>query len=151
MVIGTTQTGEYLKSLVAWEKRLIDEDKSMIRMTELYQIGLIKCAILKAKGNKTEAAKILGCQRTTLLEQIKRYDLEKDCYNAPESPPMIDKLVDSIEYRLREKELETITETELKQSMERVRNLQAALEAEELQRKRELTFNVGFDKAANGD
>ena len=42
---------------------------------ELYQDSLVKQALTRTKGNKNQAARLLGMNRTTLVERIRRRGL----------------------------------------------------------------------------
>ncbi len=50
-------------------------------MTEIYQAQIIANALEKTRGNRTEAARILGLSRVGLYHQMKRLGLLKkeDC------------------------------------------------------------------------
>lgn len=100
---GITQ---FIARLTDWENRLLAEDRSLLKLTELYQIGIIRGALLKAKGNKSKAARILNIGRTTLIDMVKRWDLENDCNAAIEAEPIIDRAMDNVQ-ELSEEELHT--------------------------------------------
>ena len=47
-------------------------------MVARYECELIRQALQQTGGNKNRAAQLLGLNRTTLLEKIKKYGLEPD-------------------------------------------------------------------------
>lgn len=115
---GITQ---FIARLTDWENRLLAEDRSLLKLTELYQIGIIRGALLKAKGNKSKAARILNIGRTTLIDMCNRYNLVKDCEAATESEPIIDKAMIKID---------ELNEDELSLSIEKAQQLLHELEAQ---------------------
>ena len=121
---------KFLNDLIDWEKRLIEEEKSLIRMTELYQEGIIRTALIKSRGNKSEAARLLQVGRTTLHELIKRFEIPDNPGIMPQTAPLMEKLIDSIEYRLHEKELEPMNEFDVEKNIQRTEKLLSSLHAQ---------------------
>ena len=60
------------------ESNLDRENNSLIDLTtevRLFEIGLIRTALIRTSGRQRPAAKLLGIKVTTLHEKIKRYRL----------------------------------------------------------------------------
>ena len=54
--------------------------ESLHEFLQIVEIGLIRAAIKKSKGNVAGAARALRLQRTTLVEKIKKYRIKtKEC------------------------------------------------------------------------
>ena len=67
---------------------LPDEGIDMNRLIDYMETKLIYEALRKTKGNKNKAAKLLGLKRTTLVEKIKKKNID-GCW---EDPDFLDKL-----------------------------------------------------------
>lgn len=53
----------------------IENEKPINLLAELqhFEVGMIRCALIRAGGRQSEAAKLLGLKPTTLFEKMKRY------------------------------------------------------------------------------
>ncbi|OGQ94675.1 MAG: sigma-54-dependent Fis family transcriptional regulator [Deltaproteobacteria bacterium RIFOXYD12_FULL_57_12] len=65
---------------IQWQKGKIDFNT----LINEFETRLIRQALALAKGNKKEAARLLNLKRTTLLEKIKKKNLEQDEVSSPE-------------------------------------------------------------------
>jgi DNA-binding NtrC family response regulator len=57
----------------------VNTDTSRIELLKLMvkiELDLINRALEEKKGNKTHAAKLLGCNRTTLVEKMRKYGFQ---------------------------------------------------------------------------
>jgi sigma-54 specific flagellar transcriptional regulator A len=59
----------------AFPRVLPDSGVDLFSAVESYQNNLIKQALLRTGGNKNRAAQLLGLNRTTLVEMIRRRGL----------------------------------------------------------------------------
>ncbi len=63
------------RALVPVNSVLPEEGLDLVLEVQRYQVFLIDQAIVRANGNKTHAAELLGLNRTTLVEMMKRLSL----------------------------------------------------------------------------
>lgn len=67
-----------LNEMVMVKQELLITDFDLKQHLVDIEIGLINSALLKANSNVTQAAKLLGVRRTTLIEKMKKYQLVKN-------------------------------------------------------------------------
>jgi transcriptional regulator with GAF, ATPase, and Fis domain len=53
-----------------------DEPICLLKELQRFEAEMIRCALIRAMGNQTKAAKLLGMKATTLNMKIKRYKID---------------------------------------------------------------------------
>jgi len=67
---------ELTRSMFDTEKTL--EDNTLFNKVEQFERKLLVEAMLASRGNKSEAARILGIHEATIRTKLKRYDIRCD-------------------------------------------------------------------------
>jgi len=91
------------RALVPVSSVLPEEGLDLVAEVKRYQLFLIEQALLRTGNNKAQAAQLLGLNRTTLVEMIKRLEVPE---RAPEPVPVVS--IQPLHEQLRPIILETI-------------------------------------------
>lgn len=121
--------GDILLKLGSNTRRMVENELNMKQMIENYQCNLIQLALVKTNGNKAQAAKILKLGRTTLIELVKRYGLEQVSCDSPTCAGYTLHVVDSLEERLKQQDIEAMSEGEIEHMLERAKRIEATAQA----------------------
>lgn len=121
--------GDILLKLESNTRRLVEHELNLKQMVENYQANLIQLALVKTGGNKLQAAKLLKVNRTTLVELTKRYGLNDVGKDSPTCAGYTLHVVDNLEERLKQQDIESMSEGEIEHMIERTKLIQATAQA----------------------
>lgn len=129
--------GDILLKLGSNTRRLVEHELNLKSMVENYQANLIQLALVKTGGNKAHAAKLLKINRTTLVELTKRYGLNDVGKDSPTCAGYTLHVVDNLEERLKQQDIESMSEGEIEHMLARVKQIEASAQAKLREVKRE--------------
>lgn len=125
---------EWYSKMFEWlpTKRLkyFKHARGVIETVEKYHIKILERALLLTGGNRKEAARFLGIARPTLIQQLRKYNIDaKQPGEAEYNAPMCAQALNEIELALIDDETELMDETTRDNNIKRAENILIKLKA----------------------